>query len=150
MTFCYPWDAVFKIFFYSIFTWRIFRPSTESQRPLWHTAMTAMDRSLFLSIKFLMQDAPRRPGLRCGSPSRLLSRTPSWNFCWLQTRRKKIFFLESLSEPIIFFQAYPSREHRSTTITGKAPVAPLQLFVIKLSLSLSKPEHCTCPPKLNQ
>lgn len=105
MTFCYPWDAVFKIFFYSIFTWRIFRPSTESQRPLWHTAMTAMDRSLFLSIKFLMQDAPRRPGFRCGSPSRLLSRTPSWNFCWLQTRRKKIFFLESLSEPMIFLSS---------------------------------------------
>lgn len=108
--------------------------------------MTAMDRSPFLSIKFLMQDAPRRPGLRCGSPSS----TDSWNFCWLQTRSNKIFLLESVSEPMVFLsstsiQRISKYNHREEGTRGSAAA-----LWHKTQPFPSKPEHCICPHKLNQ
>lgn len=61
-------------FFYPSFTWMIFRLSIESQSSICDTQQwqpIAVDRSLFLTIKLLLQGAYKRPGLSCMSSSRL-------------------------------------------------------------------------------
>lgn len=85
-------------------------------------------------------------GIHQGSSQAL---TPGTFVCFKPAATRFSSWNPSLS-PWFFYQVHPSREHPSAAITREAPVAPLQLFVIKLSRSLPKPERCTCPCQWNQ